>query len=414
MRVLFRVLLSLFAVSLAIATTSASAQNRQDRNEFRDRARELAEELRGYGEPMDRCAIGVFVAGNAIVSRRIDPSSPLAPGDQLLSVNGVDVSNTYYEDVIALLREIGDAAMVPMVIEREGEELQLDVACSNSRDFNEALLSALDNAGRRRFDECVDVLRARNDLGAEGAALEYQCATFSSDSDEYDLSGMLYESLRMAIEDARWVVENRSELITQLRLSEQWLIDSLGSSRFTELVDASREWPGGEDLYDASEPDWSVFRSRSEAALLARLIDPDSASIEWPYGFIYGSWRPNLFASPVQGYWTCGLVNARNRMGGFTGRKYFVVVFSYSESLQYIEIEGTSDYDSVALGCSNSLGALPPPQSGLVEPGPAESTPNLSIADELQKLVDLRDSGALTEEEFQAAKDRLLGTSPQL
>lgn len=41
---------------------------------------------------------------------------------------------------------------------------------------------------------------------------------------------------------------------------------------------------------------------------------------------------------------------------------------------------------------------------------PAQGT---SIADELRKLVDLKNSGALNEAEFQAAKQRLLGTSGQ-
>jgi hypothetical protein len=39
---------------------------------------------------------------------------------------------------------------------------------------------------------------------------------------------------------------------------------------------------------------------------------------------------------------------------------------------------------------------------------PGQST---SVADELKKLVDLKNSGALTDAEFQAAKSRLLGTS---
>jgi Short C-terminal domain len=39
---------------------------------------------------------------------------------------------------------------------------------------------------------------------------------------------------------------------------------------------------------------------------------------------------------------------------------------------------------------------------------PAEQTPNIDLADQLQKLASLRDSGILTEDEFQAKKTQLL------
>jgi len=43
-----------------------------------------------------------------------------------------------------------------------------------------------------------------------------------------------------------------------------------------------------------------------------------------------------------------------------------------------------------------------------VPPVPTAAHTTTSVADEIQKLVDLRDSGALTEEEFQAAKRRAI------
>ena len=40
---------------------------------------------------------------------------------------------------------------------------------------------------------------------------------------------------------------------------------------------------------------------------------------------------------------------------------------------------------------------------------PQSTTSNHSIADELQKLVDIKAKGILSEEEFQAAKRRIIG-----
>ncbi len=42
-------------------------------------------------------------------------------------------------------------------------------------------------------------------------------------------------------------------------------------------------------------------------------------------------------------------------------------------------------------------------------PAPAVSSSSVGVADEIRKLVELRDMGALTEEEFASQKARLLG-----
>jgi hypothetical protein len=58
--------------------------------------------------------------------------------------------------------------------------------------------------------------------------------------------------------------------------------------------------------------------------------------------------------------------------------------------------------------CNGSVKLLPPPPAALgrvLTPKPAANT---SIADEMKMLADLKNSGALTEAEFQAAKARLL------
>jgi hypothetical protein len=115
----------------------------------------------------------------------------------------------------------------------------------------------------------------------------------------------------------------------------------------------------------------------------------------------------------IDGYWSCGLINARNRMGGYTGSTAFVVVLDPAGYVKYAEIGESKDFDLLTATCSNSVKHLPPPPRELLasqagERSAGSSSP--SLADELQKLVDLRNSGALTEEEFQAAKKQLLGS----
>ena len=62
-----------------------------------------------------------------------------------------------------------------------------------------------------------------------------------------------------------------------------------------------------------------------EAELRARLIDPDSAHVEWPYNFISGSLK-SMFSKRRAGFFTCGRVNAKNRMGGYTGQSWFLII----------------------------------------------------------------------------------------
>lgn len=59
------------------------------------------------------------------------------------------------------------------------------------------------------------------------------------------------------------------------------------------------------------------LRAVAEAAIAGELLDPESARFEWPYGFVFGSVGKDI------GYYTCGRVNARNRFGGYVGRRPF-------------------------------------------------------------------------------------------
>lgn len=141
-----------------------------------------------------------------------------------------------------------------------------------------------------------------------------------------------------------------------------------------------------------------------EAAVKAQLVDPNSAEFEWPYGFILGTWKPFL-AKRVTGYWTCGRVNARNRMGGYAGSAVFVVVLSEDGDARFVDI-AEGKYPLVETQCSKSASLLPP---GRPDVATAAGTPAALVADELEKLASLRDRGIITAAEFEAQKAKLLG-----
>jgi hypothetical protein len=147
------------------------------------------------------------------------------------------------------------------------------------------------------------------------------------------------------------------------------------------------------------------FKSAAEAAVKARLIDPGSAQFEWPYGFIYGTWKPFL-ARRVSGYWTCGRVNARNRMGGYAGSAAFVVVLDDNGVAEFVDV-AEGKYPIVETQCSKSASLLPPaPPEFATAESSLGSTP---VADEIEKLARLRDRGIITPAEFDAQKAKLLG-----
>lgn len=390
-------------VSLVLLPTLAGAQ---DKDQFRDQAKALEAQMRVAGEPRDRCTLEATLADGAVVARTFGASN-LKAGDRLLVVNHVNVVGKRAEDVIAVLRNIEPTAVVPLTLDRQGELTDTDVQCSNARPITEALVNGLNLAGRGKFDECVAVFTPFSNLDTRGAALMAQCAALSRNAKKYDAPGLMVKAMSMAIEDARFMTNNRVELVNQLRALEGTITQAAGPSQYQELVAQTKAWPGGAALYDSTAPDWALFRRNAEATLRAKLIDPESARIEWTHGFLLGSWRPFL-SKRIDGYWTCGLVNARNRMGGYTGSSSFVVVLDPNGIVQYSQIGESKEFDLLSSACANSVKLLPPPPAQLSGVPNATATASSSLADELKKLVDLKNSGALTEAEFQAAKARLL------
>jgi hypothetical protein len=66
-------------------------------------------------------------------------------------------------------------------------------------------------------------------------------------------------------------------------------------------------------------PDFPVFRAIAEAGIRDRLNDPDSAKFKWdPETFTLGPKFPGAT-------FACGMLNARNRFGGYDGYHWFWV-----------------------------------------------------------------------------------------
>ena len=110
------------------------------------------------------------------------------------------------------------------------------------------------------------------------------------------------------------------------------------------------------------EPATQEARAITEQAIKARLIDPDSARIEWPYAFTGGSLK-GLFSKRRVGWISCGLVNSRNRMGGYSGQAYFAVVI-HNGAIDMLDIGESQDIDIVGMSCQKMV------SSGFLHPAP--------------------------------------------
>jgi len=374
----------------------------------------LESQMRAFGEPRDRCSLGANIHDGPVVIRASQDSA-LKPGDRIILLNRINLEGKSPDDVISMLREMLPTAQVQATVDRGGQLMDVELQCVNSRPTIEPMINALSFAARGKFDDCVDTISRMSEVDTRAAMIRAQCAAVSRDAKRHNVPALLAQVMSMAIEDATNSPSMRPEVVKQLRSVEAQITQGLGAGRFQSLVASTKSWPGGEREFGDSAPDWLLFRRNSENALRSRLIDPDSARIEWTHGFLLGTWKP-FMSKRIEGYWSCGRINARNRMGGFTGSTSFVVVLDSVGYVQYSEIGDSKEFDLLSASCGSSVKLLPPAPAELrgspIEAYAPIAAP-LSVADEIKKLVDLRDSGALSEAEFQAAKQRLLGALSQ-
>jgi hypothetical protein len=125
------------------------------------------------------------------------------------------------------------------------------------------------------------------------------------------------------------------------------------------------------------DPTWERAVPLAEAAIKNGLIDPSSAQIEWPYNFTSGTLK-GLLGKKRAGWITCGWVNAKNRMGGYTGKVWFLVMINAGVVTE-AEIGTTDGVDVASATCPNLVkqGFLKPAPAAVPAPVP-RSTPPLS------------------------------------
>ncbi|PTA73097.1 hypothetical protein C9412_04955 [Stenotrophomonas sp. Nf1] len=98
-------------------------------------------------------------------------------------------------------------------------------------------------------------------------------------------------------------------------------------------------------------------------------------------------------------------------MGGYVGSNAFVVVLGEEGQVKYLEMGNSRELDLVGTACAKAVASLPPaPAETATRAGGAGSASAGSLADELKQLAELKASGALTEAEFEAAKQRVLSS----
>lgn len=146
-----------------------------------------------------------------------------------------------------------------------------------------------------------------------------------------------------------------------------------------------------------AKANYGQMRQIAENYIRGRLVDPKSALFEWPNGF-----KDNN-----QAYVTCGYVNARNRMGGFTGRTAFIISLKDMAVIYYDMDEG-GKMGVVELGCKSAN--FPPPPSEMVDQ-PAASNSSLPTPQErLKRLEELHKNGFITKSEYEEQRKAIISS----
>jgi hypothetical protein len=107
-------------------------------------------------------------------------------------------------------------------------------------------------------------------------------------------------------------------------------------------------------IYTAVEPSSEAAAEKAAAAYISdMLVDPDSAKFTFlAYRRGHKIQAPFYDQNRMFGFFMCGTVNAKNRMGGYSGRSTFVVFFDPAR--QDVVTYGTIDKPSAQRAATNT------------------------------------------------------------
>ncbi len=391
--------LMIVSTALFVGCSAAFAGPDED---LRDAALAEAAKLRAQGWPKERCYTGVSFYNNTLV----EGNGNILAGDKLLYINSTRLEKATTDEVTKALEIIPPNVKLALQVDRNGTAINLEQQCGNLADIQRPYLQALDLAGKKKWYECIDALAGRpNDpLFLD---LRTRCARVSRKANEYPIQEWIDKSMRKNIAMGTYAKDSRLELAKALLKSR---FDA-SPSTYASLTAEVKAWDSGK-TWSQIQPDYARLKQAAVRGVKGRLIDPQSAIIEMPYDFIYGAWTPAFTGSRYEGFMTCGTVNAKNRMGGYTGSTYFISVIDESGVEKYTDMDSTaSEYlrpvDSACVQLVkklNYVGDFASTDSGSNSPSVAVP----SMAQELEKLADLHAKGALSDEEYAAAKARVL------
>lgn len=390
------------SASLLLAPTAAIAGPDED---LRDAAQAEAAKLRAEGWPKERCYAGVSFFNNTVA----EGNGTILAGDELLYIGDTNVEKATTVEIQEALGSIPPNGLITVQVRRDGQVQNLNQQCGNLADYQRPYLEALDYAGRKKWYECIDALASRPD-DAFYLNLRARCARVSRKADEYPIQQWIDKGYRRSIAMGAYATENWYGVAAAL-LKGRF---DVSPSVYENLVEEVKGWDDGK-TWTSVQPDYNAMRRAAERGVKSRLIDPQSAVIEMPYDFIYGSWSPAFTGTRFEGFMTCGTVNAKNRMGGYTGSTYFISVIDEAGFEKYTDMDSsTSEYlrpvDNACAQLVKKLKYVGDQFEPSVEAA-SSNTGKLSMAQELEKLAELHASGALSDEEYAAAKARVLSGS---
>jgi hypothetical protein len=369
---------------------------------MRDSARAEAAKLRSEGWPRDRCYVGVNLFNNTVIAG----NGKLLPNDKLLFINATNVEKDTTDELGKVLNSLPPNIPITVQVRRGREIVNVEQPCGNGADYERPYLKALDLAGEKKWYDCVDALAGKPD-DALYLNLRARCARVSRKASEYPVQQWVDTTARHAVAMGAFAQDNWKRVATALLKARM----DVSPSIYESLVADVKAWDGGK-TWDTVQPDLAAMREAAERGVKNRLIDPQSAIIEMPYDFIYGTWTPAFTGTSFEGYMTCGTVNAKNRMGGYTGSTFFISVVDETGFEKY------TDMDSATLEyirpVDNACAQLTPKLKLVGPVDRAQSsaeTPQIlkpSMAQELEKLAELHSKGTLSDLEYAAAKARVI------